>query len=224
MAAKANVTHLARLQRLLGRLHRAVGTQDTLIPLQGAHAVELPQVDIVRLQAFQTQLQVLLRRGSVPRAGFGGNDHLLSPPGERGYRLADALLAGRVAVGGVDKGDPQVKAALHHADCLCFRQALNGDAAKAYPRDLQTGLAQSYRLHCFLHKMRARSATGSEKRLRPGPGDPGRAKPEPLRLGRPGAKLCPIVAQAGYAAKPTALPWGAGQPASSARRSRSRQG
>ena len=63
------------------------------------------------------------------------------------HRFADSLLAGGVAVSGVNVIDAEVEAPPHHRDGLLLSVTLDGDSTKPQPRNHHSGAPESEFVH-----------------------------------------------------------------------------
>jgi hypothetical protein len=137
----ADVPDFPGFFRLFKSFIQAVfGVEDFIQGGYIVNAVELVQVDIVGIKSFEAKVEVFLNYLSRAGEGLGGDKDIMAPSLDR---LADALLAGGVAVSGIKIIDAQFETSSNNGYSVIFRESLDGNAAEAQPRYHHFRLAQS---------------------------------------------------------------------------------
>jgi len=129
---------------LQGDLVRPAGRQHLVQRLLSRDVVELKDVYVLDAQTAKTQLHLLAEGFGLPCGALGGQYQPIAPAGDR---LADALLAGAIAVGRVQEGDPEVHTAGHYRHGFLFGQALDRDTSKGNLGYRQSCTTQGYLSH-----------------------------------------------------------------------------
>ena len=140
---------MADLARRLGRqkrLQRAAG-RGHLLQLREGRVVHLIQVDVIRAQVAQADLDIPLHLRPRARHGFGRQHEFLAQAALQ--RLAQKRFADRVAARGINVIHAALDQSLHQFARNGRIHLLNRDAAKAHARHAQTGLAQCRIFHMY---------------------------------------------------------------------------
>ncbi|MBA7712308.1 hypothetical protein ES703_121281 [subsurface metagenome] len=106
-----------------------------------ADLVELVEVYIVGAESFEAEVEVFFYFFVRVGEGLGGDENVFAPSLDG---FADTLLAGGIAVGGIEEVDAQFEAFFHDFHGFCVGASLDGNTAETQSRYHHSGPAESY--------------------------------------------------------------------------------